>query len=94
MNWLQSTDPLFSALPFYRTSLLSKPKRLEDSNGNLAKSRISANVTSVLGGFAFFIQFFVRQVIAFLCPKLLTVSPLINLTCAKPPVTQATTKVV
>ena len=94
MNWLQSTDPLFSALPFYRTSLLSKPKRLEDSNGNLAKSRISANVTSVLGGFAFFIQFFVRQVIAFLCPKLLTVLPLINLTCAKPLVTQATTKVV
>ena len=94
MNRLQSTDPLFSALPFYRTSLLSKPKRLEDSNGNLAKSRISANVTSVLGGFAFFIQFFVRQVIAFLCPKLLTVSPVINLTCAKPLVTQATTKVV
>ena len=94
MNWLQSTDPLFSALPFYRTSLLSKPKRLEDSNGNLAKSRISANVTRVLGGFAFFIQFFVRQVIAFLCPKLHTVSPLINLTCAKPLVTQATTKVV
>ena len=39
---------------FYRTSLFTKHKRLEDSNGNLAKSRISANVTSVLGGSAFF----------------------------------------
>ena len=40
-----------------------------------------------------FKQFFVRKVITFLRPKLLAVLPLIDLTCTKPLVTQAKTKV-